>query len=117
MLSKELLQAVLGIEIKEIRSIENDMVYYTYIEIPDGCDIHGRINIYELMGKTKEWALDNDCTIMSFIDFDGTSFAKLFNLDVQQKSCQQKVSFQGEKEYDAVFKAGQLILMEITNDK
>lgn len=112
MLSKELLQAVLGIEIKEIRSIENDMVYYTYIEIPDGCDIHGRINIYELMGKVKEWALDNDCTIMSFIDFDGTSFANIFSLITQQK-----VSFQGEKEYDAVFKAGQLILMEMTNDK
>lgn len=108
MLNKELLQAVIGVGIKEIKSIENDMVFYTYMDIPDGCDIHGRINIYELMGMVKEWGLENSCTIMSFIDFDGTAFANVFCL-----TDHKKVSFQGAKEYEAVFKAGQLILMQI----
>ena len=113
MISKELLQQVVkNLTVKEIVSTDNNKIdnniYYNVEEI----GILQAINIYELMGKVKEWALDNDCTIMSFIDFDGTAFANIFSLITQQK-----VSFQGEKEYDAVFKAGQLILMEMTNDK
>lgn len=110
MISKELLGSVTGRFIGSIKEIENGILYYTYKECLDGCSIHGRINLCELMCEVKQWALDRDCTIMSFIDFDGTAFANVFCL-----STHKKVSFNGELEYEAVFKAGELVFMETEN--
>ena len=112
LISKELLGSITDRFIGTLKEIENGILYYTYKECLGGCEIHGRINLCELMCEIKHWALDRDCTIMSFIDFDGTAFANVFCL-----LNHTKVSFQGNLEYEAVFKAGEIVLMESVNVK
>lgn len=109
MISKELISAIKGLDVQELKEISNGMVYYTYKDTPDGCVIHGRDNLSELMVEVKKWALDRDCTINSFIDFDGTAFAKVFNCVLLKT-----VSFSQLNEPYAVFKAGNFILSQQT---
>ena len=99
--SKELLSAVLGEEVKSVELWkENSIRYFApkdYI-----------INIYELMHKMKEWAVEDK----------GFMFSKLINFgaytqyQVSIKQPSVEAEFMGTTEFEAMTKACEWILKE-----
>jgi hypothetical protein len=116
--SKELLSAVLGVEVISVREIHlnRTLLYETYkLE---------RINIHELSHMVKEWAKNNGYSISSCLpivtDEEGNPvfnywyMAYVQNIETVDNMMPSK-DFIGRTEPEAIFKAGEWILKEINN--
>ena len=69
MINKELLSAVLGIEIVRIHHSGYWLMYWTLYK--NGKEKRNQINIHELAHKIKEWARKKRYAIISGIDMNG----------------------------------------------
>ena len=125
MISKELLIEVLGIEVEKV-SINGKVINYTvpnYEAEEDGeiifIDLGMGINIYELAHKCKEWAFKLDYILESaFIPISGTFTASYCKIEKQFACQNNKKTFHGDTETEAIFKACEWILnKERENDK
>jgi hypothetical protein len=101
MISKELLSEVLNKPVTLLRVVEDGTDYLASIVYTE----HGKMNIYELAHKCKDWALMHDFSIKSTYDFTHTCFASVYGL---QRGSYFNV--QADAEPEAIFKACQWIL-------
>jgi len=110
MISKELLSAVLGKDVKSgngyIGCFENILTFAYSDE-----DMWSDINIHELAHMIKEWAKTNDYYISSWISMADTDGWVAYST-TNYKEKEQLVFDNTEPE--AIFKAGELILKEIS---
>ena len=111
--SKELLDEVLQVNVSEVYIRKNEIRFRTYVDTIDGwtrsSDVH-LSNIYELAHKCKEWASNNQFTLVSGDSGHGfvCSVGHYSNNDINAE-------FYGKNEFSAVIQACEWILKEINN--
>lgn len=108
MISKELLNEVLEEEVLSVRPyISDDPFYKNVIMWECRKNTYDTINIYELAHKCKEWAFSLGCELSSFkANYSGYWFSTIKFVDVMARP----ISFNSNKEPEAIFKACQWIL-------
>ncbi|WP_323586046.1 hypothetical protein [Aliarcobacter butzleri] len=116
-ISKELVSAVLQIDIKDISIIGSTLNYTipNHETEEDGelvyIDLGQNINIYEFAFKCKEWALDQNCCIRSYIlkqEKKGRT-----KLEYHYLANMPSEVFEEDTEVEAIIKACEWILKEI----
>jgi len=105
-ISKELLSEVVGMPYPCITNmrIGNNIVEYTTYELPT--HKYKEINIHELAHKCKEWALNQDIVIHTFIDHNGRAFARRGSGIIPTMGG----NYSGDTEPEAIFRACEWIL-------
>ena len=110
-ISKELLSEVLGVYVRDGWYFDYELLIYTYDKIL-GLDenYHSQINIYELVHKCKEWASNNQFTLVSGDSGHG------FVCSVGHYSNNAiNAEFYEENEFNAVIQGCEWILKETNN--
>ena len=112
-ISRELLRAVLKIDIKDV-SIIGSTLNYTILNHEteeDGelvyIDLGQNINIYEFSFKCKEWLKNKVSNLCSGFDNGHRSFCHIENLNTEDR-------FYEDSEVEAIIKACEWILSEVS---
>lgn len=111
--TKELLSAVFGRTVSDVKLLsENEIGYYFYDkprarllfwEIP-----YHTISIYELAYKCKEWAFDEGFVLKSYKRQGAFSETYHYAIDINEKICE----WLANTEHEAIFKACEWILKQ-----
>lgn len=122
MISKTLLSNIIGADINNVYEIGSNP-NLSGLEIPYSVKGNGdllNINIFELVNKAKKWALSKDFSLLSGFDKETNLQTCFINFGYGLTECSLDVwwdqDFTAETEEEAVFKAAQYILDEVSKN-
>ncbi len=108
MISNNLLTSVLGLQ-SVVRSFNKNTNTIIYVFDAIGEKREGKINIFELAYKCKEWAVSKSYSINSYIDVESLKW-----ISETDKGRYSEAFYNFENEPEAIFAAAEFILNQRT---